>query len=154
MALANAVLESILPRLRAFAYSMAGTDGDDVVQETVARALTRDLDDDPDRIRAYLFQIAANLCRDRHRRRRRETDAMETLARRGEERDPMTRERAALWAGVRRLPAVQREVFLLRHSGMKFGEIAAMLEIPLNTALGRMHDAIQRLRKELADDRV
>lgn len=53
---------------------------------------------------------------------------------------------------VAELPDAQREVFLLRtEQEMSFAEIAKMLDIPLNTALGRMHYAVSKLRKELAD---
>lgn len=51
---------------------------------------------------------------------------------------------------VETLPAEQREVFLLRSdAGMKFKEIAAMLDISINTVLGRMHYALSRIRREL-----
>ena len=55
-------------------------------------------------------------------------------------------------AEVDRLPAEQREVFLLREkSGLSFREIAAKLDCPLNTALGRMHYAMDHLRKALKE---
>jgi DNA-directed RNA polymerase specialized sigma24 family protein len=42
---------------------------------------------------------------------------------------------------------------LLRYYGnLKFVEIAEMLGCPLNTALGRMHKAMIRLRQVLAED--
>jgi DNA-directed RNA polymerase specialized sigma24 family protein len=49
---------------------------------------------------------------------------------------------------------VQRDVFLMRVQGnLSFGEIAATLGIPLNTALGRMHDAMTKLKKLLAEEK-
>lgn len=52
---------------------------------------------------------------------------------------------------VLKLPESQREVFLMRvMNEMSFKEIAEMLQIPLNTALGRMHYAVKKLRVELA----
>jgi len=54
---------------------------------------------------------------------------------------------------VMMLPEVQREVFLMRVQGnLTFNEIAATLDIPLNTALGRMHDAMGKLKKWLAEE--
>ena len=54
---------------------------------------------------------------------------------------------------VTRLPEVQREVFLMRVQGdLPFNEIAETLKIPLNTALGRMHDAMTKLKKLLAEE--
>jgi RNA polymerase sigma-70 factor (ECF subfamily) len=53
---------------------------------------------------------------------------------------------------VAALPEKQKEVFLLRtEQELSFAEIAEMLSIPLNTALGRMHYAVTRLRAELED---
>ncbi|MDD5708195.1 MAG: sigma-70 family RNA polymerase sigma factor, partial [Kiritimatiellae bacterium] len=51
---------------------------------------------------------------------------------------------------VAALPAEQREVFAMRtQQELSFAEIAEMLKIPLNTALGRMHYAVTKLRREL-----
>ena len=51
---------------------------------------------------------------------------------------------------VDRLPSDQRDVFLLRtQAGLSFAEIAKLRRVPINTALGRMHYAIQRLRQDL-----
>ena len=59
-------------------------------------------------------------------------------------------DRARLLAAVRTLPGPRRDVFLLRAAGVPFAEIATRFSIPLNTALGRMHDAMQALRAALA----
>ncbi|MCK4352995.1 sigma-70 family RNA polymerase sigma factor [candidate division WOR-3 bacterium] len=49
---------------------------------------------------------------------------------------------------VSKLSLKEKEVFLLRqHTEMTFKEIALMLKCPLNTVLGRMHNAILNLRK-------
>ena len=56
----------------------------------------------------------------------------------------------ALLKAVERLPVEQRQVFLLREeAGMSFREIAEAAGCPLNTALGRMHYAMENLRKSL-----
>ena len=53
---------------------------------------------------------------------------------------------------VLKLPEAQREVFIMRvNQEMSFREIADVLEIPINTALGRMHYALGRLRERLSD---
>lgn len=52
---------------------------------------------------------------------------------------------------VMALPESQREVFLMRvEQDMSFKEIAETLDIPLNTALGRMHYATRKLRAALS----
>lgn len=54
---------------------------------------------------------------------------------------------------VASLPSEQREVFLLRaESGMPFREIARLQGVSINTALGRMHYALGRLRPLLSGD--
>lgn len=52
----------------------------------------------------------------------------------------------ALAAAVQQLPADQREVFILRQERTPFKEIAAIQDCSLNTVLGRMHYAVQKLR--------
>jgi RNA polymerase sigma-70 factor (ECF subfamily) len=47
-----------------------------------------------------------------------------------------------------KLPFEQREVVILRHyAGLSFKEISKMLNININTALGRMHYAIIKMRE-------
>ena len=55
-----------------------------------------------------------------------------------------------LRAAVAALPEKLREVVVLRLStDLRFEEIADLLQIPLGTALSRMHAALQDLRKRL-----
>ena len=55
------------------------------------------------------------------------------------------------WA-IEKVPEAQRQVLMLRYySGLKFVEIAEMLGCPLNTALGRMHKAMLKLKELMAD---
>lgn len=52
---------------------------------------------------------------------------------------------------LEKLPFEQREVVILRHyAGLSFKEISKMLNININTALGRMHYAVLKMR-EMAD---
>jgi RNA polymerase sigma-70 factor (ECF subfamily) len=49
---------------------------------------------------------------------------------------------------IDKLPFEQREVVILRHyAGLSFKEISKMLNININTALGRMHYAIIKMRE-------
>jgi RNA polymerase sigma-70 factor (ECF subfamily) len=55
-----------------------------------------------------------------------------------------------LLGAIDQLPENQRQVLLLRYySELKFVEIAEMLGIPLNTALGRMHKAMLKLKQTM-----
>ncbi len=54
---------------------------------------------------------------------------------------------------IDRLPPDQREIVILRHyAGLSFKEIAKMLNINLNTALGRMHYAVLKMRDMVAQE--
>jgi RNA polymerase sigma-70 factor (ECF subfamily) len=56
-------------------------------------------------------------------------------------------------AALAALPSEQREVFLLRElGGLSFKEAAAELDVPLGTALSRMHAALKKLRTLLGDE--
>ena len=53
-----------------------------------------------------------------------------------------------------RLPFEQREVVILRHyAGLSFKEISSMLNININTALGRMHYAVLKMREMVEKDK-
>ena len=57
----------------------------------------------------------------------------------------------AISAAVHDLPEDQREVFLLRQQGVAFKDIATIQNASINTVLGRMHYAVQKLRRSLQD---
>lgn len=117
--------------------------------------------------KAWMWKIARNLLIDFRRKRKPDIslDAVDEdddrplvdqLAAKGAgpaaevERDDLTRR---VMRAVGTLPEVQREVFLMRVQGdFSFSEIAKTLGIPLNTALGRMHDAMTKLKKMLAEE--
>ena len=138
---------------------------EDLFQETflrVLRALPRY--EGRGRWKAWLYRTAGNLCIDHYRRGGRrpsvsldgdEGRLSEVLADGSAGPDQAAREAgflAALETAVAGLPVKQREVYLLRTiSGLSFREIAEALECPLGTALGRMHDALAKLRGELGE---
>ncbi len=105
--------------------------------------------------KAWLFRIATNKANDHWRSAGRDKAAKQTLrlaigeahapdaAHRMEEFEQEDKLRSA----IARLPENQRQVLMLRYYGnLKFVEIADMLGCPLNTALGRMHKAILKLK--------
>ncbi len=54
-----------------------------------------------------------------------------------------------------KLPFEQKEVVILRHyAELSFKEIAQMLDININTALGRMHYAILKMREIVQNEKV
>ena len=109
--------------------------------------------------KAWLFRIATNKANDWWRRSGREQAARSGMLHADEARDtPVSpvetaEQIAKLREAISRLPASQREVLLLRYfSGLKFVEIAEMLGCPLNTALGRMHKAMTKLKRLMDEE--
>jgi RNA polymerase sigma-70 factor, ECF subfamily len=106
------------------------------------------------RFEAWMYTVANNVCVDFLRRRRPEAPLSE-VDHEIEGRSPLERieedeRRAALLKAVELLPVDQKQVFLLREeAGLSFKEISDVLGCPLNTALGRMHYAMEHLRKAL-----
>lgn len=105
--------------------------------------------------KAWLFRIATNKANDTWRSRGREKVAKEGLRLVSETESPDAGYRATgveegekLLRAIDQLPEAQKQVLLLRYySDLKFVEIADMLGCPLNTALGRMHKAMLKLKQ-------
>lgn len=105
--------------------------------------------------KAWLFRIATNKAHDMWRSHGRDKTAKETIRLRIDDQsaDASTDAEAVeqqrkLIGAIQQLPENQRVVLLLRfYSEMKFVDIAKMLGCPLNTALGRMHKAMIRLKE-------
>lgn len=105
--------------------------------------------------KAWLFRIATNKANDYWRSQGRQRLAHEGLRFMTDLECPGASHRLEgheqvqkLQRAVEQLPEPQRQVLLLRYYGnLKFVEIAQLLGCPLNTALGRMHKAILRLKE-------
>ena len=131
---------------------------EDLFQETWMRVIKHKEEFDSQRkFSSWLFQIALNLVRDQWRKekkeqKRQEPEILEQMASwHNPEREYEKRERKEklLWA-LSQLSELEREVFMLRHfGGLSFSEIAGLLEINLNTALSRMHQAVGHLQRIL-----
>lgn len=105
---------------------------------------------------AWLCRIGHNLAMDYFRSHR--SDPTEEIpddlaSRYAKPDDEIHREEltSALKKAITTLPPEQQAVILMREDGLSFKEIAERLNIPLNTALGRMHYAVQNLKKTLAE---
>jgi RNA polymerase sigma factor (sigma-70 family) len=109
--------------------------------------------------KAWLYRIATNKAHDHWRSQGREKKVKEGLRLITDELAPDAAHRiegveaeAKLRAAIELLPDNQKEILLLRYyANLRFVEIAQMLGCPLNTALGRMHKAMIRLRQLLAE---
>ncbi len=138
------------------------------------------------RFEPWLFRIAMNRLRDEMRRRRRQARPVDMSAGRAADAEnasdspwqamqekvvgrelmvaPCPFDQASrneqierIREAVEQLSHADREILYLRHTaGMRFNEIAEMLQEPLGTVLARGHRALCKLRKmlELDDDKT
>ncbi len=141
-------------------------DAEDVLQETFFKAL-RGLKNyrEQQQFKAWIYRIARNEALTLIRKRSRMTPQEDPYqAAQMTEVDPSVQPREqvekaealeSLEAALAELPAVEREVVLLRiKADIPFKEIAALMDCSVNTVLGRMHNAKKRLRRFLLTDQT
>ena len=105
--------------------------------------------------KAWLFRIATNKVNDHWRSGGRDRKAKLQLSLvtkiehpAADQRMEASEQESKLQAAIAQLPENQREVIVLRYySNLKFAEIAQVVGCPLNTALGRMHKAMLKLKE-------
>src|SRR5213593_4608347 len=144
--------------LARFLASAGAPDGDldDLVQETFIRAF-RGVDRfrGQCRFRTWLLTIGGNVLKDHGRRAARHRVVPLDDRLRAGDGDPHQRAEAGeaearLAVGVRELPRLQREVFLLRaQQGLEYEEIAAALDTTAGAARVHYHHAVKRLKELL-----
>ena len=157
----QAAAELVRRHTRALARLLAGggapeADLDDLVQETFIRAF-RALDQfrGQCQFRTWLLTIGANVLRDAYRRAKRAPVVpleTELAAAEGDPHDhaEASEAEAQLQEGLRALPRLQREVFLLRaQQGLGYEEIAAAWGTTPGAARVHYHHAVKRLKERL-----
>lgn len=131
----------------------------DLAQDVFAKVFARRMEFQPDgKFSTFLWRVALNLSYDELRRRQRRAEYSldelvddEAVALPGDEPSPAARleerERGeTVRAALQRLPEHYRAVVVLRHyEGLKFREIAEVLEIPEGTVKSRMAEALDQL---------
>ena len=153
------------PALMGMLTNRVGRDAEDLYQETWAR-VSRSIDtyDERGSFKAWLFQIARRLIIDHYRRSgaqiRLVQNPEETTPSRVDRRHPDQVLMAAdvhrvFEAVVNTLDAPTAEVVRMRlRDGLSFKQIAEQQGTPINTALGRMHRALKRIRQALMDEEL
>ncbi|MDP2469651.1 MAG: sigma-70 family RNA polymerase sigma factor [Candidatus Palauibacterales bacterium] len=148
------------------ALGMVGSpqDAEDLSQEAFARAFKARARLDPDRpFYPWLYQILRRLCynftRDTSTRRRKLERAGSWLVAEATVRasvDDPERVRATdelrdeLERAIEDLPLAQREVFVLKEfEGLKYREIAELLDVPIGTVMSRLYAARHKLAAQL-----
>ncbi len=142
----------LLPRLRRFCIALSGSaaDGDDLVQDTVERALKNLHTWEPGtRLDNWMFRIAKNRFVDGRRAARRQgvvtVDAPEEAARVFTDGERLAESRLALQAvtaALRDLPQEHREVVtLVLIDGASYREAADILNIRIGTLTSRISRA-------------
>jgi RNA polymerase sigma-70 factor (ECF subfamily) len=147
------------PLLRYLQRLTGSQAGDELLQQTWLSVLDHADKFDPalsgGGFKAWLFRIATNKANDFWRSRGREKSAREGLRLVTDDESPAAdqrmegteQEQKLRWA-ISQLPENQRQVVMLRYySELKFVEIAKIVGCPLNTALGRVHKAMTKLKQ-------
>jgi RNA polymerase sigma-70 factor (ECF subfamily) len=148
-------IETEIPRLRRYARALTRdlTAADDLVQDTLTRALGKlYLWQQGTDFRAWLFTILHNQYVNRVRRAAREGEVVGLS-----EREPLLArapqqgrrlELRDLDRAIAKLPSPQRSVILLVGlEGMSYGEVAAVLGVPVGTIRSRLSRGRETLRR-------
>jgi RNA polymerase sigma-70 factor (ECF subfamily) len=146
-----------IPRLRRYAYSLAGdsTRGDDLVQECLERAWSRRQLYQPSRpIRPWLFTILHNLYVNQIRQNAAapmiiSSDSPEALESRADA-EPGAVDLRDLQRALEQLAPQHREVLLLVGlEQLSYKETAQTLSVPVGTVMSRLSRAREQLRNHL-----
>lgn len=151
----HADITAEIPRLRRFARALTGnaTHADDLVQDTLERALDKWSLWRPGNLRAWLLSIMHNLFVNQLRSARMVDypgdDALPELPTRATQGDAL--ELRDLTRNLSRLPAEQREALLLVGlEELSYADAAKILGVPVGTVMSRLSRGRERLRALLA----
>lgn len=148
----------LLPALRRYARSLSRSDGDgeDLLQDSLLRALSNREQWRGVNLRAWIFTIMTNLNRNKFRSPAPilvELDAADSVAARESDIEPI--ERIRLGQALDTLHPDHRAVLMLVVvEGYRYHEVASMLGIPLGTVMSRLSRARQSLSDVLAGDKI
>jgi len=149
-------------RIHRFAYRYFGNavDADEITQKTFIRVYEKlDSLDDPGKFSSWIYRIANNLCLDELKRAgRSRSESLEAnhsggmpVNRRTPATDIQQKElKKMVQMVLQSLPDDQRAVLILKEfEGLKFREIAEVLDEPEGTVKTRLYAGLTALRKKL-----
>jgi len=151
-------------RVFSFAHYFLGnpSEAEDVVQEVLLRLWQNWQDLDSERLEPWLLRVTRNACYDLLRKRRStsrylapDPEGHVTDRAASDRPSPQAKAEAGdfrkhLLAALRKLDEPMRSVLILREiQGLKYQEIADILQLPLNTVRVYLHRGRQRLRRQL-----
>ncbi len=145
-----------------YLYRLSGDKdtAEDLLQDTILKVWQNLKNyDEQNKFSSWLFSIAHNIAIDTLRKRKVRNNIIyvDEIQEPDNSLNPFTilikkESGQRISDAINKLPDKQKQVFLLRqHGEMTFKEIAQLLNEPLNTVLGHMHYAVEKLRKELVD---
>lgn len=156
------LVETYQDRVYALCVALAGSDAEDLTQETFVRvhgALGGFDDGGPARLGAWILTIARRLCTDRARwRKRRPTVTLDVVplgdsAPGADAQLERARQARALRQAVAALPEEQRAVVALQlWDGLEYEEIASIEGVPVGTVRSRLSRARDALKRALGVD--
>lgn len=157
----------------AYRYTMDRDAAGDIAQQTFIRAF-KNLPQlkDPAAFAPWLYQITVNLCKDHLKKKKNRFLSLEALQEKHQESGmPLPQELHSaerdspdhalqrcetvdrVQRALTQIPAEQREVVILKQfQGLKFSEIAEILDLPVNTVKSRMYYGLSAIRKILEQD--
>lgn len=146
--------------LRRYAISRVGdpADADDLVQETLKRALVYARDGARiENLRAYLFTVLRNVRTDGILRRRRSVPTVPIAESALQVASPARQlthvECRELVRAIRRLPAEQREaIALVALEGLTYQHAAKVVGVPVGTIMSRLFRGREQLRRLMSEE--
>lgn len=157
----RAALAAAIPKLRRFAYALAGRpeDADDLLQATLERALNRAAQFEPGtNLDGWLFRICRNLWIDeiRSRKSRREDVLFEERMAPPADGERALDARIELGELRRAMAALSEEhravLALVGVEGLAYKEAARILDLPVGTVMSRLARARAQLARAIGDE--
>jgi len=164
------LLEEYGTRLYAYFLRTTGSaaDAEDLLQELFLKLIKKIKSyRHQGRFENWVFRLAANMARDHARRLRRKPILFSQYSPESDNSEPAANvpstaaspyeqlqaheQQEQLDQALKQLSSLDREIILLRHYGqLSFKEIAEHFQIPIGTALAKVHRGLKRLRELVA----